>query len=98
MENEEQVELSFTRIWDASLEGKYVPLNIDKRLLLALLEVFKVVSKTISCCILGSGLYIQRLFVIHISFFFFLHECCYPYFIQVCNASCFLGLLLLCNL
>ncbi|KAK9930126.1 hypothetical protein M0R45_027181 [Rubus argutus] len=31
VENEEQVELSFTRTWDASLEGKYVPLNIDKR-------------------------------------------------------------------
>ena len=31
LENEEQVELSFTRTWDASLEGKLVPLNIDKR-------------------------------------------------------------------
>ncbi|XP_062027932.1 probable rhamnogalacturonate lyase B [Rosa rugosa] len=31
VENEEQVELSFTRTWDPSLEGKYVPLNIDKR-------------------------------------------------------------------
>lgn len=31
MENEEQVELSFVRTWDFSLEGKYVPLNIDKR-------------------------------------------------------------------
>ncbi|PKI73500.1 hypothetical protein CRG98_006081 [Punica granatum] len=29
--NEEQVELSFVRTWDFSLEGKYVPLNIDKR-------------------------------------------------------------------
>ncbi|XP_060673686.1 probable rhamnogalacturonate lyase B isoform X2 [Ziziphus jujuba] len=29
--NGEQVELSFTRMWDPSLEGKYVPLNIDKR-------------------------------------------------------------------
>lgn len=28
---EEQVELSFTRMWDHSLEGKFVPLNIDKR-------------------------------------------------------------------
>ncbi|KAG7031762.1 rhiE, partial [Cucurbita argyrosperma subsp. argyrosperma] len=31
VENEEQVELSFTRMWDPSLEGKVVPLNIDKR-------------------------------------------------------------------
>ena len=31
---EEQVELSFTRMWDHSLEGKFVPLNIDKRSLL----------------------------------------------------------------
>ncbi|KAJ7958896.1 Rhamnogalacturonate lyase family protein [Quillaja saponaria] len=31
VENEEQVELSFTRMWDPSLEGKLVPLNIDKR-------------------------------------------------------------------
>lgn len=31
VENEEQVELSFTRTWDTSLEGKLVPLNIDKR-------------------------------------------------------------------
>lgn len=31
MENEEQVEISFTRTWDPSLEGKMVPLNIDKR-------------------------------------------------------------------
>ncbi|OVA15246.1 Rhamnogalacturonate lyase [Macleaya cordata] len=30
-EDEEQVELSFTRTWDSSLEGKLVPLNIDKR-------------------------------------------------------------------
>ncbi|KAK8465675.1 hypothetical protein PHAVU_009G144850 [Phaseolus vulgaris] len=34
VQNEEQVELSFTRMWDPSLEGKFVPLNIDKRLLL----------------------------------------------------------------
>lgn len=32
VENEDQVEVSFTRMWDASLEGKLVPLNIDKRL------------------------------------------------------------------
>nr|POF25716.1 rhamnogalacturonate lyase [Quercus suber] len=31
VENEDQVELSFTRMWDPSLEGKLVPLNIDKR-------------------------------------------------------------------
>ncbi|GMJ02531.1 hypothetical protein like AT1G09890 [Hibiscus trionum] len=31
VENEDQVELSFTRTWDQSLEGKVVPLNIDKR-------------------------------------------------------------------
>lgn len=31
LEDEDQVELSFTRTWDASLEGKLVPLNIDKR-------------------------------------------------------------------
>ncbi|OAY23169.1 probable rhamnogalacturonate lyase B [Manihot esculenta] len=34
VENEEQVELSFTRMWDPSLEGKYIPLNIDKRFIL----------------------------------------------------------------
>jgi rhamnogalacturonan endolyase len=31
VENEEQVELSFTRTWNFSLEGKFAPLNIDKR-------------------------------------------------------------------
>ncbi|KAM7279465.1 hypothetical protein ACFE04_006599 [Oxalis oulophora] len=31
VENEEQVELSFTRTWDPSQQGKLVPLNIDKR-------------------------------------------------------------------
>lgn len=25
------MELSFRRMWDPSLEGKFVPLNIDKR-------------------------------------------------------------------
>lgn len=34
VDTEEQVELSFTRMWDPSLEGKFVPLNIDKRSLL----------------------------------------------------------------
>lgn len=31
VENDEQVEISFTRAWDSSKEGKMVPLNIDKR-------------------------------------------------------------------
>jgi len=31
VENEEQVELSFTRTWNASFQGKLPPLNIDKR-------------------------------------------------------------------
>ncbi|GKV19907.1 hypothetical protein SLEP1_g30106 [Rubroshorea leprosula] len=31
VENENQVEISFTRMWDPSLEGKVAPLNIDKR-------------------------------------------------------------------
>ncbi|KAI8550229.1 hypothetical protein RHMOL_Rhmol06G0088100 [Rhododendron molle] len=31
VENEEQVELSFTRIWVPSLQGKQAPLKIDKR-------------------------------------------------------------------
>ncbi|KAH7567627.1 hypothetical protein JRO89_XS07G0107800 [Xanthoceras sorbifolium] len=31
VENEEQVEISFTRPWDVSLHGKLAPLNIDKR-------------------------------------------------------------------
>lgn len=30
-EDEDQVELSFTRTWDPSQKGKAVPLNIDKR-------------------------------------------------------------------
>ncbi|KAJ4701499.1 Rhamnogalacturonate lyase family protein [Melia azedarach] len=34
VENEEQVELSFLRTWNASLEGNYVPLNIDKRFIM----------------------------------------------------------------
>lgn len=34
VENEEQVELSFTRTWDPSLKGKLVPLNIDKRFIM----------------------------------------------------------------
>ncbi|KAJ0026271.1 hypothetical protein Pint_08521 [Pistacia integerrima] len=31
VENEEQVEISFKRLWDASEEGKRAPLNTDKR-------------------------------------------------------------------
>ena len=31
VENEEQVEISFTRPWDVSLQGKLAPLNLDKR-------------------------------------------------------------------
>ncbi|EEF35030.1 lyase, putative [Ricinus communis] len=34
VENEEQVEISFTRMWDPSLEGKLAPLNIDKRFIM----------------------------------------------------------------
>ncbi|KAL5145213.1 Glucose-6-phosphate isomerase 1, chloroplastic [Glycine soja] len=34
VQNEEQVELSFARMWDHSLEGKFVPLNIDKRFIM----------------------------------------------------------------
>ncbi|CAK9313024.1 unnamed protein product [Citrullus colocynthis] len=34
IENEDQVELSFTRTWDLSLEGKLVPLEIDKRFIM----------------------------------------------------------------
>lgn len=33
VENEEQLEISFTRMWNLSLEGKLAPLNIDKRFL-----------------------------------------------------------------
>ncbi|XVE55639.1 hypothetical protein DITRI_Ditri03aG0174600 [Diplodiscus trichospermus] len=34
VENEDQVEVSFSRTWDASQEGKLVPLNIDKRFIM----------------------------------------------------------------
>ncbi|XP_021888103.1 uncharacterized protein LOC110807313 [Carica papaya] len=34
VEDEEQVEISFTRTWYPSLEGKAVPLNIDKRFIM----------------------------------------------------------------
>ncbi|XP_010254609.1 PREDICTED: probable rhamnogalacturonate lyase B [Nelumbo nucifera] len=33
-EDEDQVELSFTRTWDPSLEDKVIPLNIDKRFIM----------------------------------------------------------------
>lgn len=31
VQNDDQVEVSFSRQWDPSLKGKLVPLNIDKR-------------------------------------------------------------------
>ncbi|XP_057729726.1 rhamnogalacturonate lyase B-like isoform X1 [Arachis stenosperma] len=34
MENEDQVEISFTRTWDVSLKDQLVPLNIDKRFIM----------------------------------------------------------------
>ncbi|XP_012571471.1 uncharacterized protein [Cicer arietinum] len=34
VQNEDQVELSFKKMWDPSLEGKFVPLNIDKRFIM----------------------------------------------------------------
>ncbi|KAK9067820.1 hypothetical protein SSX86_011931 [Deinandra increscens subsp. villosa] len=34
VETEDQVELSFLRTWDSTLEGKHVPLKIDKRFVL----------------------------------------------------------------
>lgn len=34
METEEQVELSFSRTWDRSVQGKLAPLNIDKRFIM----------------------------------------------------------------
>ncbi|KAM3682554.1 hypothetical protein ACJW31_12G080500 [Castanea mollissima] len=33
-ESKKQVEISFTRLWDPSLQGKSVPLNIDKRFIM----------------------------------------------------------------
>lgn len=36
MQNDEQVELSFTRTWDPSQEGQLVPLNIDNRSLFSI--------------------------------------------------------------
>ncbi|KAG6699249.1 hypothetical protein I3842_08G058300 [Carya illinoinensis] len=34
VEKKEQVEISFKRLWDPSLQGKLVPLNIDKRFIM----------------------------------------------------------------
>ncbi|KAJ7965872.1 Rhamnogalacturonate lyase family protein [Quillaja saponaria] len=34
VETEEQVEISFTRMWDPTLEGELAPLNIDKRFIM----------------------------------------------------------------
>ncbi|KAK4572002.1 hypothetical protein RGQ29_030413 [Quercus rubra] len=34
VESEEQLEISFTRLWDPSLQGKQVSLNIDKRFIM----------------------------------------------------------------
>ncbi|GMY07750.1 rhamnogalacturonate lyase B-like [Fagus crenata] len=34
VKSKEQVEISFTRLWDPSLEGQQVPLNIDKRFIM----------------------------------------------------------------
>lgn len=31
VENEKQMELSFTRTWDPSVQGEHAPLYIDKR-------------------------------------------------------------------
>jgi hypothetical protein len=31
VENEDQIEVSFTRIWSPSLQGEHAPLSIDKR-------------------------------------------------------------------
>ncbi|XP_043713605.1 probable rhamnogalacturonate lyase B [Telopea speciosissima] len=33
-ENEEQVEVSFKRPWDTSMDGKFIPINIDKRFIM----------------------------------------------------------------
>ncbi|KAM3237645.1 putative rhamnogalacturonate lyase B [Capsicum chacoense] len=34
LETDDQIELSFSRKWDASLQGKLIPLNIDKRFIM----------------------------------------------------------------
>lgn len=40
VQNEDQVEVSFTRTWDPSLKGKLVALNLDKRYMLELIYMF----------------------------------------------------------
>ncbi|KAM3237642.1 hypothetical protein P3S67_012050 [Capsicum chacoense] len=34
LETDDQIELSFSRTWDVSLQGKLIPLNIDKRFIM----------------------------------------------------------------
>jgi rhamnogalacturonan endolyase len=46
LEDEDQVELSFSRNWDASMEGKMVPLNIDKR---SVTVIWHIVLTSIYC-------------------------------------------------
>ncbi|MFS7913229.1 putative rhamnogalacturonate lyase [Helianthus anomalus] len=40
VETEELVEVSFSRPWDPSLKGKFVPLNIDKRYIRVFCHIF----------------------------------------------------------
>lgn len=53
-EDENQVEVSFTRNWDPTLQGKLVPLNIDKRFV----EIPKITSLLISCWVSDTLLYV----------------------------------------
>jgi rhamnogalacturonan endolyase len=46
LEDEDQVELSFSRNWDASMEGKMVPLNIDKS---SVTVIWHIVLTSIYC-------------------------------------------------
>jgi hypothetical protein len=48
METEEQVEISFSRIWDPSLKGKQSALNIDKRYLKYYFAILKTVQLKLS--------------------------------------------------
>lgn len=44
VENEEQIELSFTRMWDASVQGQQAPLFIDRRFsLLSCLNFYLII-------------------------------------------------------
>lgn len=45
-ETEEQVEVSFSRPWDPSMQGKLIPLNIDKRYFLSPVHFHR---STITC-------------------------------------------------